>query len=193
MRYSVSLLVLLAVVSLGLGIAGCGSGSSEAPAPTDAGAPVASETQHDHDEAGGEHEAHDHASEGPHGGDLIVLGDEEYHAELLHDEATHTVAVHLLDAAGKEPVSSSQATITLQLFQNGQFVDHTLKAKDAGPAGASEYVLTDERVADTLLHGENVQGRLRVTIDGKEYIGTIKHEAHDHEGHDHEKEPHNEK
>ena len=29
--------------------------------------------------------AHSHAAEGPHGGHLIVLGDEEYHAELVHD------------------------------------------------------------------------------------------------------------
>ena len=34
---------------------------------------------HDHSE--GDHE---HPSEGPHGGDLIELGNEEYHAELIH-------------------------------------------------------------------------------------------------------------
>lgn len=32
------------------------------------------------------HEEHAHPSEGPHGGDLIELGNEEYHAELIHPE-----------------------------------------------------------------------------------------------------------
>ncbi|MDA1165948.1 MAG: hypothetical protein O3B13_22860 [Planctomycetota bacterium] len=32
------------------------------------------------------HAAHAHPSEGPHGGDLIELGNEEYHAELVHPE-----------------------------------------------------------------------------------------------------------
>ena len=33
-----------------------------------------------------EHAAHAHPSEGPHGGDLIELGNENYHAELVHPE-----------------------------------------------------------------------------------------------------------
>jgi hypothetical protein len=32
------------------------------------------------------HAAHAHPSEGPHGGDLIELGNEDYHAELVHPE-----------------------------------------------------------------------------------------------------------
>lgn len=33
-----------------------------------------------------DHAEHAHPSEGPHGGDLIELGNEEYHAELIHPE-----------------------------------------------------------------------------------------------------------
>ena len=31
-----------------------------------------------------DHAGHAHPTEGPHGGDLIELGNEEYHAELIH-------------------------------------------------------------------------------------------------------------
>jgi hypothetical protein len=132
-----------------------------------------------------EEEAHSHAAEGPHGGHLIVLGDEQYHAELLHDEATHTVTVHLLDAAGENPVSADQPEVTLQVFQDGQFVDYTLQAS-ASEAGASEFTLVDEALCDVLLHAEEVRGRLQVTIDGKQLTGIVEHQAHDHEGHEHE-------
>ena len=57
----------------------------------------------------GEADAHSHAAEGPHGGHLIVLGNEEYHAELVHDEGTHTVTVHLLDASMENPISAGSA------------------------------------------------------------------------------------
>ncbi len=188
MRGGVFLAGLMVVAGMAFSLAGCSPASSPAPSPQGEGAPAAAETGHDHGEEAGEHAGHDHATQGPHGGDLIVLGDEEYHAELLHDEATHTVEVHLLDAAGKEHVPIPEGTITLQLFQNGQFVDYTLTAKQPAPAGASEFVLTDEELADTLLHGAHVQGRLRVTIGGQEYIGRIEHQPRDHDGHDHAQE-----
>ncbi len=138
----------------------------------------------------GEANAHSHA-EGPHGGHLIVLGDEEYHAELLHDEGTHTVTVHLLDAAGKNPVSADAPEVTLQLFQDGQFVDYRLKASEP-QAGASELSLADEALCDMLLHAEQLRGRLQVSIAGKQYTGIIEHQAHDHEGaaHDDDAEQH---
>ena len=130
--------------------------------------------------------AHDHSAQGPHGGDVIVLGEEEYHAELTHDEATHTVAVYLLDSTGKEPVSSEQGSITLQVFKDGDFVDYALKA--TGDDGA--FSATDEQLCDLLLHAEEVKGRLHATIAGKEYVGTIEHAAHDHGDDDHADDDH---
>jgi hypothetical protein len=121
---------------------------------------------------------HEHPAEGPHGGHLIELGPQQYHAELLHDEAAHTVTIHLLDASGKEAVSADEPHITLQLFKNGQYVDYTLKAAE----GASEFTLVDEGLCDTLLHDQQVRGRLHVTIGGTQHTGIIEHQAHEHEG-----------
>jgi hypothetical protein len=139
---------------------------------------------HGHDHAGAEGDAaapgHDHPEEGPHGGHLIELGEGAYHAELAHDEATHTVTVYLLDADGRSPIGADDREITLQLFQGGRFVDYMLAAAE----GASTFSLVDEKLCDTLLHADETRGRLRVAIDGKQQTGTIEHHAHAHEGHE---------
>ncbi len=131
---------------------------------------------------------HAHPSEGPHGGHLIELGNEEYHAELLHDEQTHTVTVHLLDAAGKQPVSVPQMEITMQLFQDGEFVSYALKAVPAegdATGAASEFQIVDDALCDELSGQHELRGRLQVTIDQQPYTGTIEHGSHGHEGHEH--------
>ncbi len=137
--------------------------------------------QHEHD---GE-DAHVHPVEGPRGGHLIELGDEAYHAEFLHDEAKHAVTVHILDAKGKQDVQIDQPEILLQIFKDGQFVTHSLKAV-AGASPSSEFTLVDEDLC-SLLHDEDLRGRLQVTIQGEPYTGVLAHHAGDHDEHDHAK------
>src|SRR5262245_16748504 len=61
--------------------------------------------------------AHAHAHEGPHQGHLIDLGKEDYHAELVHDDATHTVTIYLLDREAKAavPVDLKEVLINLAI------------------------------------------------------------------------------
>lgn len=187
MRITIVSLCLTALAALSLSLVGCGSASTETPSEKTGGTspPLASEADH------GDDAAHAHPTEGPHGGHLIELGNEEYHAELLHDENTHTVTIHLLDGAGKEPVAAPLEEVTLQLFQDGQFVKYALKAvqRQGGTADtASQFDIVDEALCDALCHEDDVRGRLQLTIDGKPYTGEIEHSSHDdhgHEGHDH--------
>jgi len=186
---------LTAVAALSVSLAGCGSNSSETPTNKVAGTPppLAADADHD-DHAGHDHDdsaGHEHPTEGPHGGHLIELGNEEYHAELLHDENTRTVTIHLLDGAGKQPVAIPQTEITLQLFQGGQFVKYALKSVQ-GPGGsagaASRFEIVDAALCNTLCDEDETRGRLQVSINGKPYTGTIEHSSHgdhDHEGHEH--------
>ena len=127
-------------------------------------------------------DAHDHSAQGPHGGHMIELGNEAYHAEMTHDEQTHTVTVHLFDATATKPAVADQSTLVLQLFQDGKFADYTLKATGE----ASQFSLVDKQLCDTLLHAKEVRGRLNVTIADTPYTGMIEHHAHDHEAHDDE-------
>jgi hypothetical protein len=107
----VSLASVVALVA-----SGCNTSSSEGP--------VAS--SHDvhagHDEPAGDDAAH--PNQGPHGGHLIELGDEQYHAELLHDEAAHCTTIHLLDSAGSQPITTGPNEMRLQVLRDGQFVDY---------------------------------------------------------------------
>ena len=74
-------------VSAALALAGCGTNSPPAPPAVE------------HKEGDGH--AHAHPAHGPHDGHLIELGEEEYHAELTHDDATKSVTVYLLDKETK--------------------------------------------------------------------------------------------
>ena len=122
-------------------------------------------------------EAHAH---GPHGGCLVEIG-EAYRAELVTDDGNHAVTVYLLAADGETPVSADQQTVTLQLFDDGKFVDHTLQASQSEPASA-EFSLVDEALCHALEQGGEVRARLRVTVAGEELTGII--EEHEHEGHE---------
>lgn len=153
-------------------MAGCGSDQSQSPADLGQGTADAS---------GG----HSHPSETPHGGHLIELAGGEYHAELLHDDSSHSVTVYLLDSAGEEPVGIQAAEITLQAFDDGQFVDYTLTAVDAADeqAGSSQFQTADEALGDLLGHAGEFSGRLQVTIEGRQLTGVIELDAHDHDAH----------
>ena len=193
MRIGFFPLGVTAVLALSVSLLGCGSDSTKTPTEKGKGSPPpsASEAGHD-DHAGhdhGDHAGDGHPTKGPHGGHLIELGNEEYHMELLHDEKTHTVTVHLLDGPAKQAVAIPLAEITLQLLRDGQFVKYALKAVQ-GPGdaagAASRFEIVDVALCDALSHGKETSGRLQVTIDGKPYTGTIEHTSHgDHEGEDH--------
>jgi hypothetical protein len=159
-----------------LAFLGCEKPGAQAPAPEASG-------EHQHDEAGHEHE-HGHATEGPHHGHLIELGEEEYHAELLHDDATHTVTIYLLDSSAKQGVPISAESVTINLVASGKPQQFTLKAApdSKDPAGqASRFELSDENLIEAL-EAESAKGRLNVTIGDKSFTGEIEHAAHgDHE------------
>jgi hypothetical protein len=66
---------LAGAMLLSWGLAGCG------------------EHRHDHPHGNG----HGHHHEAPHGGTLVVLGDEEFHLEFLHDQERGAMQAFILD------------------------------------------------------------------------------------------------
>jgi hypothetical protein len=167
-----------------------GCGSSEAPSPsshTDHEGHVDGDEHADHDEHG--HDEHGHPSEGPHHGSLIELGNEEYHAELVHDEVAGTVTVYLLDSSAKTSVPIYETKVLVNLTHDGSAEQFELAAspQSTDPSGkSSRFVSTDAELAEDL-DLEDVEAKLVITIGGKQYRGDIEHD-HDHEGadgHDH--------
>ena len=151
-----------------VGLAGCGRSGDEYH-PVQKGVKV-QDPPHEH-----EH--------GPHGGHLVELGEEEYHAEVVFQDKTGKITVYLLDSSAKKPNPIDAKQVTLKLTVGGKPQDFSAAAvPDAGdPQGkSSRFELADN--ADIKAHikdEEDLQGTVDVTIGKKAYSGQIKHE-HEH-------------
>lgn len=167
--------------TVGLFAAGLMLGCPESPQVTDS-PPVAEGDDHDHDHGG---EGHAHPSEGPHHGDLIELGNEEYHAELVHTE--EAVTIYILDGAAKTAVSIDAAEVVINALVDDEPKQYQLTAapqEGDGEGKASRFELKDSALVQAL-ESESSAPKLNVTINGTPFTGRIEHH-HDHEGHDHQ-------
>ena len=136
-------------------------------------------------EATAKKDEHDHPSEGPHGGALIELGEEEYHAEIVFDEKADTVTIYVLGSNAKDLVPIDAPEIFINLKHGSKPEQFKLKASatKTDPKGkASRFVLKDEDLMHDL-HHDDANARLRVKIAGKSYSGKI--DAHDHDHAEH--------
>lgn len=160
------------VFTTALLLSGCGDSSNP-------GSPISSPSPTAESEEG-----HEHPTEGPHHGDLVELGNEEYHVEIVHGDGGE-VTVYVLDSGAKKPVPIDAAEITINLSHKGEAEQFKLQASpEAGdPEGySSRFTLKDEHLAEDL-DAEDATAKLVITINGKQYTGKIEHD-HDHAGHD---------
>jgi len=129
------------------------------------------------------HVADAHPSEGPHHGQLIELGKEEYHAELVHDDSSHTTTIYLFDAEAKSPVQIEAKELTLNLLSAGKPQQFRLAAQPEAtdPAGTSSAFSSKSEELCEALDANGTTGRLSVEIQGKAFVGTIAQHAHDHD------------
>ena len=177
MKSLINHLTLALAVMIVMIVAGCSNDSSTGP---ETGSPPNTMDSHD------DHAGHARPTEGPHHGDLIELGNEEYHAEILHDEDAGTVTIYVLDGAATKQIPIDATEVTINAKHDGKPEQFTLAASpDANdPQGkSSRFVSNDEELAHHL-DEEGAEPRLVLSINGKSYRGTISHD-HDHEGHDH--------
>jgi hypothetical protein len=115
---------------------------------------------------------------------LIELGNEEFHAELVHDETS--VTIYILDSAAKTAVPVDAQEVAINLVHDGKPEQFKLAAQpDSGdPAGkSSRFVAENKELVEELEH-DHGSLKLTVSINGKSYRGNIQHD-HDHSGHDH--------
>ncbi len=125
---------------------------------------------------------HAHPSKGPHKGSLIELGEEEYHAEIVHDEEMGRVTVYLLGSDAKSVVATEAKDVVVNAKVKGKAVQMKLKAapQKGDKAGtSSRFVSTSEELMK-LLDDHDVKPILRVSIGGKTFNGKIEHD-HDHD------------
>ncbi|WP_217647178.1 hypothetical protein [Planctomicrobium piriforme] len=137
--------------------------------------PGMSEGHSDHD--------HTHPGHGPHEGELIELGNEEYHAELIHDDKS--VTIYILDGAATKAVPIEAKELVVNLKHEGKPEQFKLVATpDAGDESgkSSKFSSADPELAGHLDEKE-ADAKLVVEINGKSFRGSLAHD-HDH-GHEH--------
>lgn len=168
------------VLALSVLLAGCES--QKDTAPKNVGAPPPDTAQHEdhsHEQAAG-----GHAEEGPHHGQLVELGKEEYHAEVVHDETSGSVTIYMLDGSAAKATPIDATEITISLKHDGQPEQFQLAASPAegDPEGKSSRFVSSEKELGDDLDAEGADPRLTVKIGGKSYSGAL---AHSHGEHNH--------
>lgn len=167
-----SLLVMVGVAAIWA--AGCGP---SAPPTSDKGSDTHGHN-HDHDHG---HD-HDHAHHGPHGGHIIEIGKEEYHAEWTHDD-DGTVTVYILDSDMKKEVPITDEKVVIEIKAGETVKSYELMAinrSEGDEPKASQFEIVDKGLLGGLESLKGLEAALKVNINGKEFVAPIKEEEHDH-------------
>lgn len=169
---------LTLTVTFALVLTGCTDGNSEYSEIGESCVTADSDLDHGHG-------SHGHGSHGPNGGDIVELGNEEFHAEVVVDESANRIDVFILgsDAETAKPIAASEITLS---FTHGDEIEEfqlMASALDGEPDGqASKFTLTDEDAFEEL-HEHSEGATLTFTAGDQKLSGTFTH-SHDH-GHDH--------
>ncbi len=122
---------------------------------------------------------HDH-EHGPHGGHLVELGEEEYHAEVVFDPKAAKITIYMLDSSAKKAAPIDAKEIKLDLSVAGKPKTFAAKAAtDAGdPAGKSSRfeVADNPDIKANIKDEEDLKGSVTAAIGAKTYTGKIAHE-----------------
>ena len=184
MRFMKHLMAACFVASVAIWASGCTGSAPTTTAPTKGG----EDHGHQHGEKGGEHAGHDHAghdhaAHGPHGGHLIEIGEEEYHAEWTHAE-DGTVTIYILDAAAKNEVPIAAETIQIDLKIGETPKSFTLDAvarTEGDMPKSAKFEVVDKGLVEVLKGlGGSVTATLKAEINGKSYSAPITHDDHGH-------------
>jgi hypothetical protein len=136
---------------------------------------------HDHGDHGHDH-AHDHAH-GPHGGEIIEIGDEEYHAEYLKTD-DGTVTVYVLDASMKNEVPIAAEEIAIDTKVGDKATTFKLAAVDRTEGDepkTAKFEVVDKELAGVLVAlSDGVTATLKLDINGKPYEANIEKVDHHH-------------
>ena len=135
-----------------------------------------SSKEHDH--------GHEHVSHGPHDGELLEVGKEEFHIELVIDEKKKLVVIYLLDKAAKSYVEIDAPFVPVNLLIAGKPMQIKLKSmpQEEDKKGLSScFGAVSPELLDAL-HAPKSNPRIALKLQNKSYTVKI---THDHSNHAH--------
>lgn len=161
----------LSILSVAIWGSGCGTA-------------VKPEAAKEKDSHAGHDHGHDHShAHGIHGGHIVEIGEEEYHAEWTHDESGK-IAIYILDANIKKDVPIEAEKVVIQTKVGEKETSYDLPAvnrtSDEKPT-AFQFEIEDKALLGVLESlSKGVTAKLLVDINGKSYTANIEHDDHDH-------------
>ena len=172
-----TLLLLISALCLAIG---CGKDGASGKPAADATGQTAGPDSH----AGHDHHDHDHAALGPHGGHVMEIGEEQYHAEWTHDNTSGKITIYLLDGEIKDDAWSTAESIVISTTIRDKTEDYQLVAAnqdDQNPPQASKFEITSPNLLTALNQvGEAVKAELKVSIGGDSFTKAFEAHNHDH-------------
>jgi hypothetical protein len=113
--------------------------------------------------------AHNHPTTGPHGGQLVEWGEEEYHLELLMDRKGGEATVYVLDGSAVKaaPIKAKDLTMTLKA-EPPVTLKLAAKPETGDPAGSSSRFTGK---SDALSKDQPLTGTINGEVEGKPYTG----------------------
>ena|GEM_PF-1541977 len=133
---------------------------------------------------------HAHPDHGPHDGELLELGNEEFHVELVVDEAKKQMVIYLLEKDAKTSVAIEAPFVTVNLRLSGKPKQIQLPSipRTTDPKGQSSCFGAVSAELFSALHSTKADPKLAVRIRNKAYVAKLVH-SHDHAGHKHAQQP----
>jgi hypothetical protein len=125
---------------------------------------------------------HDHAHHGPHGGHLMEIGEEQYHAEWTHNESGK-VTFYILDGEAKKevPIAAEEIAIDVKIGENPPKT-YKLVAVSPMEGKSATFEIVDkqfEAVFDQL-KSPGIVLTLHANINGTQFDPVIKEHEHGH-------------
>lgn len=122
---------------------------------------------------------HEHAHTGPHGGHIIELGkNHDFHAEVVEDHDTSVVSIYMLDGDMKEKKIAAESVSLTFATDDGKVQSFDLNAVSPADGKASQFDAPDSKLFDLMHEHHDIEGKLRVTTDDTQFVGTLDHHAH---------------
>jgi hypothetical protein len=130
--------------------------------------------------AAGVHHHHDHgAIHGPHGGNVVGLDTEDYHAEVTLDSPANRVGVYILgdDAMTTVPIEEKSIAIDVKEYEkSAQYVLPAVSQAEDAVGKSSYFEIVDEALAAVVAgqsQDPNAQVRLIVNLAGSAHTGYV--------------------